>query len=229
MRSHRRGRFDRGRPQRLRRLRRGQGDEQPESGRLSGSLGRALRTRSSSAARCPGQTACGTLTTCYDAGAIRLDNPGPTDITVGSVSVDIHSSIPGGKTFNLWGSFTVPAGQERDPHREPARQQPELRQLRHERLPGQHLHAGNGRPDGDDHGRGRGRRPSSTAPTCSTPAGSTGASAARTSRSSGGRSARPDRTRRASPSARPRRRSRSAARSPRPRSCWTAAAPSCRT
>ena len=58
----------------------------------------------------PGQTACGTLTTCYDAGAIRLDNPGPADITVGSVSADIHSSIAGGKTFNLWGSFTVPAG-----------------------------------------------------------------------------------------------------------------------
>src|SRR5664280_2207158 len=58
----------------------------------------------------PGQTACGTLTTCYDAGAIRLDNPGTADITVSSVSADIHSSIPGGKTCNLWGSFTVPAG-----------------------------------------------------------------------------------------------------------------------
>src|SRR5512142_2140199 len=58
----------------------------------------------------PGQAACGTLPTCYDAGAIRLDNPGTTDITVGRVSVDIHSSIPGGKVFSLWGSFTVPAG-----------------------------------------------------------------------------------------------------------------------
>src|SRR5450631_1151853 len=58
----------------------------------------------------PGQTACGTLTTCYDAAAIRLDNPGATDITVNGVSVDIHSSIPGGKTFSLWGTFTVPAG-----------------------------------------------------------------------------------------------------------------------
>lgn len=59
----------------------------------------------------PGQTACGTLTVCYDAGAIRLDNNGSTPITVSSVSVDIHSSITGGKVFNnLWGSFTVPAG-----------------------------------------------------------------------------------------------------------------------
>ncbi len=58
----------------------------------------------------PGQTACGTLTTCYDAGAIRLDNPGTADVTVSSVSADIHSSVPGGKAFSLWGSFTVPAG-----------------------------------------------------------------------------------------------------------------------
>jgi hypothetical protein len=60
----------------------------------------------------PGQGACGTLTVCYDAGAIRLDNPGTTPITVSKVSVDMHSSIPGGKLFgNLWGSFTVQAGQ----------------------------------------------------------------------------------------------------------------------
>jgi hypothetical protein len=60
----------------------------------------------------PGQTACGTLTVCYDAGAIRLDNNTVAAIPVGSVSADIHSSIPGGKLFsNLWGSFTVPAGQ----------------------------------------------------------------------------------------------------------------------
>jgi hypothetical protein len=60
----------------------------------------------------PGQTACGTLTVCYDAGAIRLDNSTAAPIQVSSVSADIHSSIPGGKLFsNLWGSFTVPAGQ----------------------------------------------------------------------------------------------------------------------
>lgn len=59
----------------------------------------------------PGQAACGTLSTCYDAGAIRLDNPGPTAVTVNQVSVDDHSSIPGGMVFNnLWGSFAVPAG-----------------------------------------------------------------------------------------------------------------------
>jgi hypothetical protein len=59
----------------------------------------------------PGQAACGTLSTCYDTGAIRLDNPNPTAVTVNQVSVDDHSSIPGGKVFNnLWGSFTVPAG-----------------------------------------------------------------------------------------------------------------------
>ncbi len=60
----------------------------------------------------PGQTACGTLTVCYDAGAIRLDNNGLAPVTVSSVSADIHSSIPGGKLFsNLWGSFTVPGGE----------------------------------------------------------------------------------------------------------------------
>src|SRR5262252_1027670 len=59
----------------------------------------------------PGQTACGTLTLCYDAGAIRLDNPGATAIVVSNVSVDIHSSVTGGKVFNnLWGSFTVAPG-----------------------------------------------------------------------------------------------------------------------
>lgn len=59
----------------------------------------------------PGQTACGTLTVCYDTGAIRLDNPGTTAITVSRVSVDMHSSITGGKVFNnLWGSFTVAPG-----------------------------------------------------------------------------------------------------------------------
>ena len=60
----------------------------------------------------PGQAACGSLTVCYDAGAIRLDNPSSSAITVDSVSVDDHSSVVGGKVFNnLWGSFTVFAGQ----------------------------------------------------------------------------------------------------------------------
>src|SRR5713226_4554862 len=58
-----------------------------------------------------GSSPCGTLPHCFDAGAIRLDNTGSSDITVDSVTVDDHSSIPGGKVFNLWGSFTVPAGQ----------------------------------------------------------------------------------------------------------------------
>ena len=57
-----------------------------------------------------GSNQCGTLLSCYDTGAIRLDNPGVSDILVSSVSVDDHSSIVGGKVFNLWGSFTVPAG-----------------------------------------------------------------------------------------------------------------------
>lgn len=57
-----------------------------------------------------GQTACGALPLCYDAGAIRLDNSGSSDVTINKVSVDIHSSIAGGKVFSLWGSFTVPAG-----------------------------------------------------------------------------------------------------------------------
>jgi hypothetical protein len=59
----------------------------------------------------PGQTACGSLTVCYDGGAIRLDNPGSAPVTVSSVSVDVHSSVTGGKVFsNLWGSFTVDPG-----------------------------------------------------------------------------------------------------------------------
>jgi hypothetical protein len=60
----------------------------------------------------PGQTACGTLTVCYDTGAIRLDNPGTTPVTVTNVIVDMHSSLSGGKLFtNLWGTFTVNPGQ----------------------------------------------------------------------------------------------------------------------
>jgi hypothetical protein len=57
-----------------------------------------------------GSTRCGTLPHCYDGGAIRLDNSGTSDVLVDNVSVDDHSSIPGGKVFSLWGSFTVPAG-----------------------------------------------------------------------------------------------------------------------
>jgi hypothetical protein len=60
----------------------------------------------------PGQAACGSLAACYDTGAIRLDNSGASPATVSNVSVDDHSSLPGGKVFtNLWGSFTVPPGQ----------------------------------------------------------------------------------------------------------------------
>src|SRR5579859_4233396 len=60
----------------------------------------------------PGQAACGTLTVCYDTGAIRLDNPGTTPVTVTNVIVDMHSSLSGGKLFtNLWGTFTVNPGQ----------------------------------------------------------------------------------------------------------------------
>ncbi len=57
-----------------------------------------------------GSSPCGSLPHCYDGGAIRLDNTSASDIPIGSVSVDDHSSLPGGKVFNLWGSFTVPAG-----------------------------------------------------------------------------------------------------------------------
>jgi hypothetical protein len=57
-----------------------------------------------------GSSECGSLPHCFDGGAIRLDNTGSSDIPIDSVSVDDHSSIPGGKVFNLWGSFTVPAG-----------------------------------------------------------------------------------------------------------------------
>jgi len=43
----------------------------------------------------------------FDAGAIRLDNPNLTPITVDGVSVDLQRPGP---TFNLWGSFTIAAG-----------------------------------------------------------------------------------------------------------------------
>ena len=74
----------------------------------------------------PGQSACGTLSACYDTGAIRLDNSGTSPVTVGNVSVDDHSSLSGGKLFNdLWGSFVVPAGQSvilaaNPPHDDPS-------------------------------------------------------------------------------------------------------------
>jgi hypothetical protein len=57
-----------------------------------------------------GSSQCGTLPHCYDAGAIRLDNTGSSDVTVHNASVDDHSSLPGGAIFSLWGSFTVPVG-----------------------------------------------------------------------------------------------------------------------
>jgi hypothetical protein len=58
-----------------------------------------------------GSTQCGALATCFDAGAIRLDNPTGAAIAVSDVSVDDHSSLAGGKVFDPWGSFSVPAGQ----------------------------------------------------------------------------------------------------------------------
>ena len=58
-----------------------------------------------------GPIRCGSLPHCFDGGAIRLDNHGTSNILVNSVSVDDHSALPGGKVFNLWGSFTVPANQ----------------------------------------------------------------------------------------------------------------------
>jgi hypothetical protein len=74
----------------------------------------------------PGQTACGSLTLCYDAGAIRLDNPTASPVTVSKVVVSDHGSISGGKIFdNLWGSFTVAPGKsviltENPPHNNPS-------------------------------------------------------------------------------------------------------------
>ncbi len=60
----------------------------------------------------PGNNVCGNVTKCYDTGAIRLDNPTASPIDVTQVSVDDHSSVPGGTVFNnLWGSFEVPPGE----------------------------------------------------------------------------------------------------------------------
>ena len=42
----------------------------------------------------------------FDAGAIRLDNLSDAPLTIGSVVVDLGRPGP---TFNLWGSFTIPA------------------------------------------------------------------------------------------------------------------------
>ncbi|MBV8446076.1 MAG: hypothetical protein JOZ92_09190 [Candidatus Dormibacteraeota bacterium] len=60
----------------------------------------------------PGSNTCGTVSFCYDAGAIRIDNPGPGPLSIDSVAVDDHSACGcGGKNFgSLWGSFTVSAG-----------------------------------------------------------------------------------------------------------------------
>ena len=57
-----------------------------------------------------GQTGCTTKVICYDTGAIQLQNNGSSNITVSDVSVDVHSMIPGGQVYDLWGSFSVPAG-----------------------------------------------------------------------------------------------------------------------
>lgn len=58
-----------------------------------------------------GQTQCGSVKQCYDAGAIRLDNPTASPVKVSRVVVNDHGSLAGGKIFsNLWGSFTVQPG-----------------------------------------------------------------------------------------------------------------------
>jgi hypothetical protein len=59
----------------------------------------------------PNASECGSISMCYDAGGIRLDNPTSAAITVTSVVVDVHAAAAGGKLYNnLWGSFSVPAG-----------------------------------------------------------------------------------------------------------------------
>jgi RHS repeat-associated protein len=52
----------------------------------------------------------------FDAGAVRLDNPGPNPVAVDSVVVDLQRIVPHPvdprlppPVFNLWGSFTIPA------------------------------------------------------------------------------------------------------------------------
>ncbi|MFZ0128929.1 MAG: hypothetical protein WAL77_05835 [Candidatus Dormiibacterota bacterium] len=58
----------------------------------------------------PQSAECGSVTQCYDTGAVRLDNPGPNAVVVGNVSVAVRPGETGGQTYNLWGSFTVPVG-----------------------------------------------------------------------------------------------------------------------
>jgi hypothetical protein len=58
-----------------------------------------------------GGSQCTGVKRCYDAGAIRLDNPTASPVTVSKVVVNDHASLSGGKIFsNLWGSFTVQPG-----------------------------------------------------------------------------------------------------------------------
>ena len=52
----------------------------------------------------------------FDAGAVRLDNPGPNPLAVDSVVVDLQRIVPHPvdprlppPVFNLWGSFVIPA------------------------------------------------------------------------------------------------------------------------
>src|SRR5262249_4401014 len=45
--------------------------------------------------------------TPVNAGAIRIDNPGSTPLTIDNVSVDLQRPTA---QFNLWGSFIIPAG-----------------------------------------------------------------------------------------------------------------------
>lgn len=55
---------------------------------------------------------CGAISACFDAGAIRLDNPGSSSLTIQRVRVAVHPSTPGGKVYdNLWGAVTVGSGQ----------------------------------------------------------------------------------------------------------------------
>jgi len=68
----------------------------------------------------PQSAECGSVARCYDAGGIRLDNPGASDVIVTKVVVDVHSSVSGGKLYNnLWGTVTVPAHQSAAPTENP--------------------------------------------------------------------------------------------------------------
>jgi hypothetical protein len=62
----------------------------------------------------PQASECGSVprALCYDTGAIRLDNPTGSPITVANVAVNVRSGQTGGKLYNnIWGSFTVPSHQ----------------------------------------------------------------------------------------------------------------------